>query len=80
MIQIHAIEKQQHALLVAMQSFLIKVLLVTLCMYKSVHLIFFLNLWMDLKVAALRWTFPCYLTFVFSSFIDLRKKQAKKNS
>ena len=41
MIQIHAIEKQQHALLVAMQSFLIKVLLVTLCMYKSVHLIFF---------------------------------------
>ena len=41
MIQIHTIEKQQHALLVAMQSFLIKVLLVTLCMYKSVHLIFF---------------------------------------
>ena len=41
MIQIRAIEKQQHALLVAMQSFLIKVLLVTLCMYKSVHLIFF---------------------------------------
>ena len=42
MIQIYAIEKQQHALLVAMQSFLIlKALLVTLCMYKSVHLTFF---------------------------------------
>ena len=39
MIQIYAIEKQQHALLVAMQSFLVRVLLVTLCMYKSVHLI-----------------------------------------
>ena len=67
MIQIHAIEKQQHALLIAMQSFLIKVLLVTLCMYKSVHLIFFKSV-DGSESCGIEMDFPMLFYFCFFEF------------
>ena len=42
------------------------------CASRCILKLFFFNLWMDLKVAQLRWTFPGYRIFVLSSFIALR--------